>query len=87
MVLFSFPSPKETGWAAPIWVLGAMTAIWAAMVMKTPAEAALAPRGPTYTTTGTLEVRIFLTMILIDSIKSPGVSSSMIRHWAFCWVA
>ena len=26
----------------------------------------------------------FLTMSLIDSIKPPGVSSWMIRHWAFC---
>src|SRR5512135_544764 len=30
---------------------------------------------------GMLEVRIRSMMLLMDSIKPPGVSSSMIRHW------
>jgi hypothetical protein len=54
IVLFSFPSspPNETGWAAPICVPGAITATLAAMVINTPAEAALAPLGETYTIIG-----------------------------------
>ena len=39
------PPPKATGWAAPIFVPGVMAAICEASVMKTPAEADLAPEG------------------------------------------
>ena len=41
------PIPSPTGWAAPMFVPGAITAICAATVMMTPAEAALAPEGAT----------------------------------------
>ncbi len=36
-----------TGWAAPMLVPGAIAAMFAAMVTKTPAEAAPAPDGAT----------------------------------------
>ena len=45
MVLSVLPMPMETGWAAPMLVPGAMAATFAAMVTKTPAEAARAPSG------------------------------------------
>ena len=47
--------PMETGWAAPMLVLGAIAATSAAIVMKQPALAAHAPAGDTYTTTGTFD--------------------------------
>ena len=42
-----WPPPAATGCAAPILVAGAMAATCPAIVMKTPAEAARAPVGPT----------------------------------------
>ena len=39
--------PPATGWAAPMLVPGAMAAMLAARVMKTPAEPAPAPLGAT----------------------------------------
>ena len=41
------PPPTATGCAAPMLVAGAMAATCAAIVMKTPAEAARAPVGAT----------------------------------------
>ena len=41
------PPPAATGWAAPMLVAGAIAAMWAARVMKAPAEAARAPVGET----------------------------------------
>ncbi len=41
------PPPTATGCAAPIFVAGAIAATCAAIVMKTPAEAARAPAGAT----------------------------------------
>jgi len=81
------PTPMATGWAAPMLVPGAMAAIWEAKVMKTPAEAALAPLGETYTTTGTWLFIIALTIWRIDLSSPPGVSSFITRHWAFSWEA
>ena len=46
-VSLSIWPPTATGWAAPMLVAGAMAATWAAMVTKTPAEAARAPVGAT----------------------------------------
>ena len=43
--------------------------------VKKPAEAALAPDGPTQATTGTSESRIFLRIVSIDTTMPPGVSS------------
>ena len=48
----SAPPESATGCAAPMLVAGASAATCAAMVMKTPADAARAPVGATYTTTG-----------------------------------
>ena len=56
-------------------VPGAMAATCPAIVMKVPADAARAPLGDTYTTTGTLAFRIALTIMRVDSTRPPGVSS------------
>ena len=47
MLSLSTPPLSATGWAAPMFVAGAMAATCAAIVMKTPAEAARAPVGAT----------------------------------------
>ena len=41
------PPVMASGWAGPMLVPGAIAAMSAASVMKTPAEAALAPAGET----------------------------------------
>ena len=56
-------------------VAGAIAATCAAMVMNTPAEAARAPVGATYTTTGTSEARMLCTIERIDRSRPPGVLS------------
>ena len=71
------PPSDLTGEAAPMVVPGAMTAKWAAAVMKVPADAARAPAGPTNTATGTSESRIPSTISRVDSSRPPGVSSWM----------
>ena len=60
-------------------VAGAMAATCPASVMKTPAEAARAPVGATYTTTGTSALRIRCAMLRIDFSSPPGVSRRMTR--------
>ena len=57
------------------WVLGAMAAMCAAMVMKVPAEAARAPLGETYTTTGMSALSRALTINRVEVTSPPGVSS------------
>ena len=47
IISLSPPPPTATGCAAPMFVAGAITATCAAIVMKTPAEAARAPPGAT----------------------------------------
>ena len=62
-----------TGWAAPIWVPGAMAATSAAMVMRKPADAARFPDGPTKTTTGTRDLMMALLISRVESTSPPGV--------------
>jgi hypothetical protein len=50
-----------------------MAAIFAAIVMNTPAEAARPPLGATYTMMGTFEDIMRITMSFIDSTRPPGV--------------
>ncbi len=83
MVLSIAPPPTFTGWAAPMLVPGAIAAISAARVMRTPADAARAPDGETYTATGTLVLRIACTIWRIAVSSPPGVSSSTTRSAAF----
>ena len=71
----SIPPLTATGLAAPRFVPGAMAATWAAIVMKVPAEAALAPPGATYTATGTDEEIIALMMMRMEVSSPPGVSN------------
>ena len=66
---------EETGVAAPMLVPGAMTAKLAAAVMNVPAEPARAPRGETYTATGTWASRSSPTISRVELSKPPGVSS------------
>ena len=51
------PPALSTGWAAPMFVAGAIAAIVPAIVMKVPADAARAPDGATYVTTGSGALR------------------------------
>jgi hypothetical protein len=64
-----------------MFVAGAMAATWAAMVMKTPAEAARAPVGATYTTMGTAAPSWRWTIARIERSSPPGVSSWMTSAW------
>lgn len=48
------------------------------MVMMKPAEAARAPPGATYTTTGVPAAIMRETMVLVDSSRPPGVRKTMI---------
>src|ERR1700682_928217 len=52
--------PRLTGWADPMLVPGAITAMSAASVMYRPAEAGRAPDGAANNTTGTGAPRVFL---------------------------
>ena len=62
--------------AAPMVVPGAIAATWAEKVMIAPAEAARAPDGVTYTTTGTRAFRNAWLISRIEESSPPGVSSS-----------
>ena len=62
--------------AAPMVVPGAIAATWAEKVMIAPAEAARAPDGVTYTTTGTRALRNAWLISRIEESSPPGVSSS-----------
>jgi len=73
------PPCRSTGVAAPIVVPGAMAARWAEKVMIAPAEAARAPEGVTYTTTGTRAFRKVWVISRIEASSPPGVSSSTSR--------
>ena len=67
----SLPS-ELIGEAAPMDVLGAITATLAAIVMNVPALAARDPDGATYTTTGTFEASMRCTMARTWSIEPAG---------------
>ena len=68
------PPLAVTGDAAPVFVLGAMYARSADIVMNVPALAAVAPDGPTHTIVGMLEFRS-VTMLVIEVRAPPSVSS------------
>src|SRR2546425_2044120 len=82
IIVLSAPPPSATGEAAPMLVAGAIAATWAAIVMKTPAEAARAPVGATYTMTGTSALNMRWTIARIERSSPPGVSSWMTSAWA-----
>ena len=67
-------SETPTGWAAPVLVPGAMAKISQARAMKKPAEADLAPLGPTKAATGVLALTIFSMISRIEVSSPPGVS-------------
>ncbi len=73
----SAPSPA-TGCAAPALVPGAIAATSAAIRRKNPADAACAPEGVTYTTTGRRAAVIAVVICRSDDSRPPGVLSSMI---------
>ena len=83
MVLSIDPPPMLTGWAAPMFVPGAIAATSEARVISTPAEADRAPDGVTYTATGTRDLMIACTICRIAVSRPPGVSSSTTRSEAF----
>src|SRR5437870_8891343 len=56
-----------------MWVPGAITATSAARTRMNPAEAARAPDGATYTTTGAREVIMRETIARVESTRPPGV--------------
>ncbi|OLD75578.1 MAG: hypothetical protein AUG87_12505 [Candidatus Rokubacteria bacterium 13_1_20CM_4_70_14] len=82
IVLSTVPPPSMTGDAAPMLVAGAIAAMCAASVMKTPAEAARAPVGATKMMTGTSAPNIRWTIARMDRSSPPGVSSWMTSAWA-----
>src|SRR5918999_449956 len=77
----SLPPSRSTGVAAPIVVPEAMAATCAAIVMRAPAEAARAPDGATWTTTGTFAPRKDWIMSRMEASSPPGVSSSIRNAW------
>ena len=72
----SSPCPP-TGDAAPISVPGAMSATFAARVMKVPALAARPPAGATQTIVGIVASRSALTIVWVAWRSPPGVSRRM----------
>ncbi len=74
----------ETGWAAPMFVPGAMAATSAATVITKPAEAARAPEGPTKATIGVRQLSILSTIWRIDVSRPPGVSRRRTSRGACC---
>src|SRR2546422_467132 len=82
IIVLSAPPPSATGEAAPMLVAGAIAATWAAIVMKTPAEAARAPVGATNTMTGNSAFIMRWTIARIARSSPPGVSSWMTSAWA-----
>ena len=88
MVLFaSISLPMVTGWAAPMFVPGAMAAMSALRVRRAPAEAALAPGGYTKTATGTGEDMTSCIIFLTDVTSPPGVSRMMRKREALSLLA
>ena len=83
MVSSSFWPPDATGVAAPMLVPGAITAKWAAAVIKVPAEPARAPGGETYTATGTRAVSSSSTIFRVELSSPPGVSRWIITRAAW----
>ena len=73
----------ETGWAAPVFVPGAIAATSAATRITNPAEAARAPEGPTNTATGVRQFSILSTIWRIEVSSPPGVSSRRTSRGAF----
>ena len=76
------PPVEVTALAEPMLVCGAIAATSAASVMKAPAEAARAPFGYTYTTTGIGASMMSFTIARIESSSPPGVSMRMIASGA-----
>ena len=82
----ALPLPS-TGCAAPLFVPGAIAATSADSRMKNPADAARAPPGATYTTTGTFDPVIFATISRVESSNPPGVEISINTAFAFVCAA
>src|SRR2546428_4113998 len=77
-----------TGWAAPMFVPGAITLIGHASMMNVPADAARAPEGAVKQMTGTFEFRIAVVISRIEESGPPGVSivsSTAVSPTAFAW--
>ena len=68
-------------------VPGDIAATSAAIRMKNPADAACAPPGVTYTTTGTLLAMIAVVISRVVSTSPPGVLSSITSRAAFLLLA
>ena len=76
-----------TGWAAPVFVPGAMTKMSQAIAIKNPAEAERAPLGLTNATIGVFELRILSMISLIEVSSPPGVFRAMMSNRAFSFSA
>ena len=87
LIVVSIPPCIVTGCAAPIFVPCVIAAMCAANVINTPAEAACAPGGDTYITTGTGDSIISPTIMRVDFSKPPGVLRWITRHSAFSFFA
>ena len=71
-----------TGWAAPVFVPGAITKMSHAMAIKNPADADRDPLGNTYATVGTFEFNIFSMISRMEVSRPPGVFNVIRRREA-----
>jgi hypothetical protein len=71
-----------TGWAAPVFVSGAIAAKSPESRMKKPAEAARAPDGDTNVATGVFALTMPVVISRIDVMSPPGVEISITRSAA-----
>ena len=72
-----FPPPESIGVDDPMFVCGAMPRKSAACAIQTPAEPAVAPFGPTHTSTGSFAFNSQSTILSFDCRSPPGVSSTI----------
>jgi len=71
------PPPESIGVEDPMFVSGAMPRKSAASAIQTPAEPAVAPFGPTHTSTGSLAFSSQSTILSFDCSRPPGVLSTI----------
>ena len=77
----------STGWAAPMWVPGAIAATSAAMVRMKPADAARAPDGSDEHRDRRRAASMRVTMSRVESTRPPGVRSVKTTSAAPAWSA
>ncbi len=72
-----FAPPESIGVEDPMLVCGAIPRKSAACAIQTPAEPAVAPFGPTHTSTGSFAFSSHSTILSFDCSSPPGVSRTI----------